>query len=92
LLGVGNANERANRTALAENGVGKFNDINDAALTAIRTMGFSHIWLTGVLQQTRGTDYRQRPPPMIRITQGSRSPIDQGYLMLSRLRGRSEDA
>ena len=54
----GNANERRKQNGtLAENGVGKFNDINDAALVAIRKMGFSHIWLTGVLQQASGTDY-----------------------------------
>ena len=54
----GNANERRKQNGtLAENGVGKFNDINDAALMAIRKMGFSHIWLTGVLQQASGTDY-----------------------------------
>jgi glycosidase len=54
----GNVNERRQRNGtLTENGVGKFNDINDAALTAIHKMGFSHIWLTGVLQQASGTDY-----------------------------------
>ena len=54
----GNANERRKQNGtLAENGVGKFNDINDAALLAIRKVGFSHIWLTGVLRQASGTDY-----------------------------------
>ena len=54
----GNANERRKQNGtLAENGVGKFNDINDAALLAIRKVGFSHIWLMGVLQQASGTDY-----------------------------------
>ena len=54
----GNANEtRKENGTLAENGVGKFDDINHAALSAIRRMGFSHIWLTGVLQQASGTDY-----------------------------------
>jgi len=54
----GNANEmRKQNGTLAENGVGKFNDINDAALVAIRAMGFNYIWLTGVLQQASGTDY-----------------------------------
>ena len=42
---------------LAENGSGKFRDINEAALAAIRTIGFNHIWLTGVLEQASGTDY-----------------------------------
>ncbi|MGZ5543128.1 MAG: hypothetical protein ACXWIU_00515, partial [Limisphaerales bacterium] len=53
-----NTNETRKRNGtLAENGVGKFNDINDAALDSLRAMGFTHIWLTGVLQQATGTDY-----------------------------------
>ncbi len=46
---------------LAENGCGKFGDINDAALTAISGMGFTHVWLTGVLEQASGTAYPDRP-------------------------------
>ncbi len=54
----GNVNEtRQPNGTLAQNGVGKFNDINDAALSSLAQMGFSHIWLTGVLQQASGTDY-----------------------------------
>jgi len=54
----GNTNEtRKPNGTLAENGVGKFADINDAALEAIRRMGFTHVWLTGVLQQMSATDY-----------------------------------
>ncbi|HEX8279905.1 MAG TPA: alpha-amylase family glycosyl hydrolase [Chthoniobacterales bacterium] len=53
-----NTNEtRKQNGTLAENGVGKFSGINDAALTSLREMGFSHIWLTGVVQQATGTDY-----------------------------------
>src|SRR5256714_8301749 len=48
---------------LAENGVGKFADINDAALAAIRGMGFTYIWLTGVLQQATATDYSEFGQP-----------------------------
>ncbi|GAB3558621.1 alpha-amylase family protein [Spirosoma fluminis] len=43
--------------SLAENGVGKFNDINDAALRAIRQFGASHIWYTGILEHATQTDY-----------------------------------
>ncbi|MBA3961674.1 MAG: hypothetical protein H0X40_07220 [Chthoniobacterales bacterium] len=50
LFGNTNETRRPNGT-LAQNGVGRFNDIKDAALRAIREMGFSHVWLTGVLQQ-----------------------------------------
>lgn len=56
LFGNTNATRKINGT-LAENGVGKFSDINDAALDAIRGMGFTHIWLTGVLRQATSTDY-----------------------------------
>jgi glycosidase len=53
-----NINEtRKPNGTLAENGAGKFNDINNAALDSIREMGFTHIWLTGILQQATGTDY-----------------------------------
>jgi glycosidase len=54
----GNTNEtRKPNGTLVENGAGRFNDINDAALSAIKEMGFTHIWLTGVLQQATATDY-----------------------------------
>ena len=43
--------------ALADNGVGKFADINDAALDSIHDLGCTHIWLTGVLRQATSTDY-----------------------------------
>ncbi|MFL6590291.1 MAG: alpha-amylase family glycosyl hydrolase, partial [Chthoniobacterales bacterium] len=60
----GNTNEtRKQNGTLAENGVGKFVDINDAALTAIRQMGFTHVWLTGVLQQATATDYSEFGQP-----------------------------
>lgn len=42
---------------LAENGVGKFNDINVAALKSIRELGATHIWYTGVLEHATLTDY-----------------------------------
>ena len=54
----GNTNETRRRGGtLAENGCGKFADINEAALGAIREMGFTHVWLTGVLEQATATDY-----------------------------------
>lgn len=42
---------------LAENGVGKFNDINDAALKSLKELGATHIWYTGVLEHATLTDY-----------------------------------
>jgi glycosidase len=62
LFGNTNETRRTNGT-LAENGVGKFADINDGALASIRAMGFTHIWLTGVLQQATATDYSEFGQP-----------------------------
>ncbi len=60
----GNVNEtRQPNGTVAQNGVGKFNDINDAALAAIGQMGFSHVWLTGVLQQASATDHSAAGQP-----------------------------
>ncbi len=40
-----------------ENGCGKFNDINDLALTKIKELGVSHVWYTGVLEHATMTSY-----------------------------------
>ncbi|MEO5913679.1 MAG: alpha-amylase family glycosyl hydrolase [Luteolibacter sp.] len=67
----GNTNEtRKTNGTLAENGCGKFNDINDAALTSLKTMGFTHVWLTGVLEQASGTAYPNRPADAPDILKG----------------------
>ena len=42
-----------------ENGVGKFNDFSDEALQAIKDLGISHIWYTGVLHHAMVTDYSE---------------------------------
>ncbi|MEH0156041.1 alpha-amylase family protein [Limibacter armeniacum] len=42
---------------LEENGVGKFDHINDAALKSIKDLGASHVWYTGVLEHAVCTDY-----------------------------------
>ncbi len=58
----GNTNEtRKTNGTLAENGCGKFNDIHETALISLKNMGFTHIWLTGVLEQASGTAYPKRP-------------------------------
>ena len=67
----GNTNEtRKTNGSLAENGCGKFNDINDAALASLKKMGFTHIWLTGVLEQASGTAYPKRPADAPDILKG----------------------
>lgn len=40
-----------------ENGVGKFNDIDARALKAIKEMGITHVWYTGVIEHALLTDY-----------------------------------
>jgi len=58
----GNTNEtREPNGTLAENGCGKFADITPAALGSLGEMGFTHLWLTGVLEQASGTAYPNRP-------------------------------
>jgi glycosidase len=53
-----NTNEtRKPNGTLAENGVGKFSDLNDLALGSLREFGVTHIWLLGVLRQATATDY-----------------------------------
>jgi len=45
--------------SIEENGVGKFNDINDKALQEIKNLGFTHVWYTGVIEHATMTDYSQ---------------------------------
>ena len=55
----GNINEtRKPNGTIQENGVGKFADLNEKALRALRGMGFTHLWLTGILAQASASDYR----------------------------------
>ncbi len=48
---------------IAANGVGKFIDIDTVALAELRSMGYSHIWLHGVLQQATSTPYDSLQEP-----------------------------
>jgi glycosidase len=43
--------------SITTNGCGKFNDINTTALSALKNLGVTHLWLTGVLRQATLTDY-----------------------------------
>ena len=53
-----NVNEtRKPNGTLAENGVGKFSDINAPALRSLREFGITHLWLLGVPRQATATDY-----------------------------------
>ncbi len=60
----GNANTtNAPWGTLEENGVGKFSDFTDTALKAIRDLGVTHIWYTGVLHHAMVTDYSSHGLP-----------------------------
>ncbi len=48
---------------MAENGVGKFEHIDATALSSLRQLGVTHIWLTGVLQQATHTDHSAHGQP-----------------------------
>ena len=48
---------------ISENGCGKFNDINDLALSKLKEMGASHVWYTGVLEHATMTAYPQAGLP-----------------------------
>lgn len=56
LFGNDNTTNKENGR-IKENGVGKFSDFDEKALTEIKKMGFSHIWYTGVLEHATKTDY-----------------------------------
>ncbi len=42
---------------LEENGVGKFEDIDNKALMGLKELGISHVWYTGVIEHALLTDY-----------------------------------
>ncbi|MBU0696348.1 MAG: alpha-amylase family protein [Bacteroidetes bacterium] len=44
---------------LAENGVGKFNDINNKALKSLKKLGINYVWYTGVIAHASMTDYNK---------------------------------
>jgi glycosidase len=71
----GNTNEtRQPDGSIAENGCGKFADINAVALGSLSRMGFTHLWLTGVIEQASGTAYPGRPaddPDLLKGVAGS---------------------
>lgn len=42
---------------IEENGVGKFADINDAALESLKGLGITHVWYTGIIEHTQLSDH-----------------------------------
>ncbi|WP_075591392.1 alpha-amylase family protein [Labilibacter marinus] len=56
LFGNTNTNNKPWGT-IEENGVGKFNDFTDKALSEIKDLGVTHVWYTGVPHHATCTDY-----------------------------------
>ena len=48
---------------IAENGVGKMNDFDNATLKRIKTLGATHVWFTGVIRHASQTDYTSHGIP-----------------------------
>ena len=45
--------------SISENGVSKFNDIDDTALEALHSFGVTHVWYTGVIRHASCTSYNE---------------------------------
>ena len=58
LFGNENETRQVNGT-IVENGSGKFSDLSASVLAGLKADGYSHIWLTGILQQATSTDYSE---------------------------------
>lgn len=43
--------------SIVENGCGKFKDITDNALDALKDLGITHLWLTGIIRHASLTNY-----------------------------------
>ena len=81
----GNTNT-TNKTfgSIEENGVGKLNDITPEALSALKDLGISHVWYTGVLEHATMTDYsdygiRKDHPEIVKGRAGSPYAIKDYY-------------
>jgi glycosidase len=70
--------------SVEENGTGKLNDITDKALVEIKTMGFSHVWYTGVIEHATMTDHsaygiKSDDPDVVKGRAGSPYAIKDYY-------------
>ena len=67
-----------------QNGVGKFNDINQAALKGIKELGASYVWYTGILHHAVIRDYSaygisQDDPDVVKGRAGSPYAVKDYY-------------
>ena len=83
LFGNQNTTNQPNGT-LTQNGVGKFNDINDRVLNDLKRFGATHIWFTGILEHATATDYsafgiRPDDPAVVKGLAGSPYAVKDYY-------------
>ena len=45
---------------IRQNGVGKFNDIDESKLRSIKSLGATHVWYTGIIEHATATDYSRQ--------------------------------
>lgn len=69
---------------LEQNGSGKLNDINSTVLEAIKDLGATHVWYTGVIEHSHDADYtrygiRRNNPHVIKGHAGSPYAITDYY-------------
>lgn len=69
LFGNDNTNRLKNGT-LEENGSGKFSDFTLRCLQAIKKLGITHVWFTGILEHATATAYADVPASAVAITKG----------------------
>jgi glycosidase len=70
--------------SIEENGSGKFNDVTDTALQAIKVLGITHVWYTGVIEHATMTEYsangiKKDDPDVIKGRAGSPYAIKDYY-------------
>lgn len=63
LFGNTSGQQRYNGT-IQENGCGKFSGINRQAIEALRELGITHIWLTGIIRHATLSDYSAHGIPL----------------------------
>mgnify|MGYP002747382753 CR=1 FL=1 len=81
----GNANPTCTPCgSIEQNGCGKFADITNSTLRAIRSLGATHVWFTGVIEHAHCPDYsawgiRRHNPHVIKGEAGSPYAITDYY-------------
>lgn len=45
---------------IRQNGVGKFNDIDESKLRSIKSLGATHVWYTGIIEHATATNYARQ--------------------------------